>query len=120
MSEHFFGLGRGKITKKLGQQVDGIAKSHGAEFIWVTLPGDGPRFWFACDNIGEPFDSATAKEVLAAVRAAGLSEKLWPDEKLQMSREEARMVVRQLQEKVHAGHASATEERLFAEAEAVL
>lgn len=80
MSEHHFGVGRGKISPRLGKQVDKIAKEAGAEFTWVTLPGDGPRYWFSCDNLGFPFDQSTERAVYAALRKAGLYDRLFPPE----------------------------------------
>jgi len=74
VSEHHFGLGRGRVPSGRADAIDRIARAHGAAFVAVTLPGDGPRYWFACRNYGEPFDSATARTVIDAVEAAGL----WP------------------------------------------
>lgn len=74
MSEHFFGLGRGKVSAATERKVDRIARKHGADFVSVTLPGEGPRYWFACPNRGQPFDDATSKAVLEELTAAGL----WP------------------------------------------
>ena len=57
-----------------------IAKAHGADLVNYTEPGcrcgwgcsegkcpAGKRHWFATDNLGEPHDSAVAREVLAAI-----------------------------------------------------
>lgn len=71
MSEHFFGTGRGKISNKLYRQIEQIANEHGADFTAADMP-EGPRYWFACRNLGEPFDSRTAREVMGAIAAAGI------------------------------------------------
>jgi hypothetical protein len=67
MSEHFFGLHRGHLTAK----ADRIARKHGASHVNYTEPRGEKRWWFACRNRGEPFDSSTAKAVLADIEAAG-------------------------------------------------
>lgn len=72
MGEYFFGLGRGRVKASVERRVDRIAKKHGARFVAVKLPGEGPRFWFSGPNRGEPFDRALALEVLAAVAAEGI------------------------------------------------
>lgn len=81
MSEYFFGLGSGWLSKKAAA----IAEQHGATLINHTDAGcscgygcrphscnRSRRHWFATDNRGEPFDSETAKEVLNALHAAGI------------------------------------------------
>lgn len=72
MGEYHFGTGNGKITDSAFKRLDRIARKHGATFTRVTLPGDGPRYWFSCPNLGHPFDGATARAVLDAVDAAGI------------------------------------------------
>jgi len=67
MGEYFFGTGRGRIDDKLGRRIDAIARKHGATFVWVDMPGEGPRYWFACPNQGFPFDRATEQATLSAV-----------------------------------------------------
>ncbi len=66
MSEHFFGLGPGHLGKKAGQ----IAEKHGARLTNYTEPSGEKRHWFSCRNRGEPFDSSTANEVMAALQSA--------------------------------------------------
>lgn len=79
MSKHLFGLGKGWLSKKIGR----IAEKHGAVLVNHTDPqcqcghGCNPfeckssrRHWFACDNLGEPFNSRTAREVMAAIAKA--------------------------------------------------
>lgn len=72
MSETFFGCGRGKVAKRIDRALTKLARKHGADFVAVDLPGDGPRYWFAAPNRGEPFDRALAKEVLDAAEGG------WP------------------------------------------
>lgn len=79
MSEYFFGLGRGRVRAEVRKQAEDVARKHGADFVVATIPGDGPRFWFACENRGQPFDGAVQKAVLANLEAEGLTEKLWPE-----------------------------------------
>jgi hypothetical protein len=67
MSEHFFGLGPGHLPKR----ADNIAGKHGAYLVNHTERGE-KRHWFACPNRGSPFDDATARAVMADLRAAGV------------------------------------------------
>lgn len=39
----------------------------------MTLPGDGPRYWFAGPNRGNPFDARLEQSVWQALRDAGLA-----------------------------------------------
>lgn len=66
MAEFFFGVGRGKVSKREYARVEAIAKSHYADFTNLNMP-EGPRFWFSCQNLGEPFNSRTAARVMAEV-----------------------------------------------------
>jgi len=68
MSEYHFGLGPGFLPKK----ADKMAREHDAWLINYDDPAEGKRHWFACKNYGEPFDSATAKAVMADLRDAGI------------------------------------------------
>lgn len=68
MSEYFFGYGVGQVSASRAARVDKIARRHGASFVAPSMP-EGPRFWFATPNRGEPFDRDTARTVLAAVQA---------------------------------------------------
>jgi hypothetical protein len=72
MSEHFFGVGRGAVSDELRERIDAIAEEHGATFVNPTLPGEGPRYWFACRNRGFPFDRDTERAVYASLDAAGI------------------------------------------------
>ena len=71
MSEHFFGLHSGHLTKKADQ----IAEKHGAWHVnYDEFKGPGQierRGWFACPNRGNPFDGATAAAVMTDIEAAG-------------------------------------------------
>lgn len=71
MSEFHFGVGCGELPDDVAEKIDRIAREHGARFVNPRMP-EGPRFWFTVRSWGEPFDSATAREVLEAVRAAGI------------------------------------------------
>lgn len=86
-NQHFFGLGHGRVTDKNAERISKVATEHGADFIRHADPqcscgyGCRPfacrkseRYWFASPNRGEPFDSATAHEVIEALTTAGL----WP------------------------------------------
>jgi hypothetical protein len=75
MSDYLFGTGRGKLTKATREDFDRIAEESDAWFCGnPNMPGDGHRFWFACRNMGHPFDDATASAVLKALEAAGYRE----------------------------------------------
>lgn len=38
------------------------AAQHDVEFVYAELP-EGPRSWFSCRNLGNPFDQQTAHAV---------------------------------------------------------
>jgi len=67
MSEFFFGLHHGYLAAK----ADKIAEKHGAWHTNYNDPSQGKRGWFSCRNCGEPFNSATARIVMAAIDKAG-------------------------------------------------
>jgi hypothetical protein len=73
-SEYLFGSGNGRVNTRLANRIDRIARKHGACFVWATIPGDGPRYWFACPNRGNPFDQATRDAVWGELIAAGLAD----------------------------------------------
>ncbi|MHB2027543.1 MAG: hypothetical protein ACYCPT_01845 [Acidimicrobiales bacterium] len=81
MSEYMFGLGRGRLTPKACKDFDRVAAEYGARFSGnPELPGDGYRWWFACENLGAPFDELRSKDVLDALERAGyLDEGVWTD-----------------------------------------
>ncbi len=80
MSEFMFLVGKGH----LGKRADQIARKHGAYLVNYTDPGCGCGYgcasdcperrqhWFATDNLGEPFNSATARAVESDLRQAGI------------------------------------------------
>ena len=74
MDEYHFGVGRGRVSTAIAGRVEKIARKHDATFTSVTLPGDGPRYWFSTRNYGAPHNGATAKAVFDDLDAAGL----WP------------------------------------------
>jgi hypothetical protein len=73
-SEYLFGSGNGRVKTRLANRIDRIARKHGACFVSCVLPGDGPRYWFACPNRGNPFDQATEQAVWEDLVAAGLAD----------------------------------------------
>ncbi|MEK6879341.1 MAG: hypothetical protein AABY22_07035 [Nanoarchaeota archaeon] len=77
MSEYFFGLGKNWLSKKANK----IAEKHGAYLVNYIDPqcncgygckphtcNKSKRHWFACKNLGHPFDTQTASEVLKDLR----------------------------------------------------
>jgi hypothetical protein len=64
---HFFGLGNGKVGAKEEKRIQRIAEEHEAEFVTFQEPNGSYRYWFECQNKGEPFDSKTAFDVLKEV-----------------------------------------------------
>lgn len=74
MSEYFFGSGNRKVPGHRAARLHRIARKHGAWFVATNIPGDGPRYWFACANRGNPFDQATERAVWAELEAAGLAD----------------------------------------------
>ena len=69
--EHHFGVGRVRPSNRDARAIDAIAREHGAKFVQAQLP-DGYRHWFVAPNMGEPFDSGTARSVLSAIAYAGI------------------------------------------------
>lgn len=75
MSEHYFGLQSGTISKRTVNKRDKIAREVGGErcgYTYANIPGDGWRGWGFIPNRGAPFDDARAKEIMAAWDAAGV------------------------------------------------
>ena len=60
MSEYFFGLGPKHLPKRIAK----IAERHDAWLVNYTEPNGHKRHWFACRNMGEPFDSDRANKVM--------------------------------------------------------
>ena len=70
MSEYFFGLHSGHLTNradKIARQVGGRDCGH----VNYTEPRGEKRGWFYGPNQGAPFDSDLARDVMAAIDAAG-------------------------------------------------
>ena len=65
---YLFALGPGHLPTR----ADRIARRHGARLVNYTEPSGQRRHWFACPNLGAPFDAARAAAVLADLRAAGI------------------------------------------------
>jgi hypothetical protein len=74
MTEYLFGAGNGRVKTRVADRIDRIARKHGARFVSCVLPGDGPRYWFAGPNRGDPFDQAMADAVWGELAAAGLAD----------------------------------------------
>ena len=74
MGEYMFGLGRGRVSDATYKAAEDIAKRHDCTLNLYQDPGQGPRYWFAGPNLGEPFDGAMRSAVIADLDAAGL----WP------------------------------------------
>lgn len=64
MSEHFFGVRRGRLTAEQVELRETLAAKHDAAFVYADIPGTGLQSWFACENHGEPFNGRTARAVL--------------------------------------------------------
>ncbi len=67
MGEYMFGLHSGHLTSR----ADAIARRHEAHHINYTEPNGRRRGWFACRNLGAPFDQATADAVWRDIEASG-------------------------------------------------
>ena len=76
MSAYFFGLNAGHLPRRVAR----IARKHGAELVNYTdagckcgygcTSGECPkcrRHWFEITNLGEPHNSAKAREVMSAI-----------------------------------------------------
>jgi hypothetical protein len=64
---HFFGLGNGKVSSKEQKRIQLVAEKHEAEFLTYQEPNGSYRYWFSCQNKGEPFDSWTSNSVMKEV-----------------------------------------------------
>lgn len=67
MSEFMFGVSRAKPTRAEASRMERIAKKHGAYLVEANVPGTGYQRWFCTQNLGEPFNSRTARAVLAEI-----------------------------------------------------
>lgn len=74
MSEHFFGCGRGNVKASVYKRINKIAAKHGADFSNPNMPGDGPKYWFACPNRGMPFDGQVERAVWTDLESVGLAD----------------------------------------------
>jgi hypothetical protein len=63
---HHFGLGDGKVSSKEQKRIQLVAEKHEATFFTYEENGNF-RYWFSCQNKGEPFDSWTATAVMKEV-----------------------------------------------------
>lgn len=71
MSEHLFGVGWGKVSDETRAKVE-AALPDGVSFTNPTLPGQGPRYWFAAPNRGDPFNGRMARDVAEQLELVGL------------------------------------------------
>ena len=74
MAEFNFGVTSTPVTKAVATKRDRIARKvggRGCGYLSVRLP-EGPRSWGFCPNRGEPFDRATAREIIDAWKASGV------------------------------------------------
>lgn len=74
MGEFCFFSGQGRFTKANAKKIDRVAQQCGADLVTYQDPGSGPKYWFAADNRGDPFDRQLVDEVREALKTAGL----WP------------------------------------------
>jgi len=65
MRSFLFGYHRGALTASQIRQREAIARRHDAVFVYADMPGEGFQSWFAGENLGEPFNSSTARGVEA-------------------------------------------------------
>ncbi len=63
MSEYCFGLASGHLSARAAT----AAHELGAELVNYTEPRGERRHWFSAPNLGEPFDAALGRKVLAAL-----------------------------------------------------
>jgi hypothetical protein len=73
MSEFMFCPTQKRYGARVARRLDEICKAEGGHgFTSYSAPGAISRGWFTGRNYGEPFNSALAKRVMAAVEAAGI------------------------------------------------
>ncbi|MCK9432128.1 MAG: hypothetical protein M0R00_04145 [Candidatus Omnitrophica bacterium] len=65
--EYYFGLHKGHLSEKANK----IANKHKASHINYIEPSGEKRGWFACGNLGEPYNSVIAKAVMADIEKIG-------------------------------------------------
>lgn len=67
--EYLFGTGEGHLPER----ADHIAQRHGATLVNFTDPGTREkRHWFACRNLGFPFNQGRARVVMELLRREGV------------------------------------------------
>ena len=64
---YLFGCGTGDVSVRETMRVSNIARKHDSWFITCREPNGQYRYWFSCRNLGDPFDSKTASDVLKEV-----------------------------------------------------
>lgn len=64
---YFFGIYRGALSEREQSRREDIAKDNDCDFVYGKFPGEGFKSWFACANLGAPFDRATEREVMTLV-----------------------------------------------------
>ena len=87
MSSHFFGLWRGRATKAWVQRADEIARKHEAECVPYEPDHEPARGWFVTENLGAPFDQATARAVMADLESEGLILDLGGDQGIALNKD---------------------------------
>jgi hypothetical protein len=71
-AEFMFGVGRGKLSAREKAMAERTAKRAGVSFAGnPNMPGQGFMYWFTAKNLGEPFNTSTARQVAEALREAG-------------------------------------------------
>lgn len=73
MNTFQFGVGTGRVKPNVMLAAHTIAKRHDARFVVASMP-EGPRFWFSAQNLGFPFNRATAEAVKADLLKAGIAD----------------------------------------------
>lgn len=75
MSEHYFAATTEPVSAQVSERRDRIAREVGGPgcgYTTISPPEGGQRSWGVCPNRGEPFDRATAREIMAAWAEAGV------------------------------------------------
>jgi hypothetical protein len=73
MSEYIFGVTSKRHNSRAVERLDAICRGEGGHgFTRYSAPGSSVKGWFTGRNYGEPFNSALARRVLNAVKAAGI------------------------------------------------
>ena len=72
MGDNMFGITTVEPSREDAKVIRLIAAQHGVEWIEATLPGTGYQAWFVGHNRGFPFDMETRREVMDAIKAAGI------------------------------------------------